>query len=279
MILATEADRPAIEAFLTRHVATSMFPLSNLRLHGMAGGHPRAVRFWLKWRAGALTDVLTVSEEGIVFPQCPIAPWGEVKVALAGLLVRGLLGDAAQVAGLRQALGLTQPAAIDTVEPLYRLPLVDLQMPDLTGFTLGPLGDAPRDLVVGWRSAYLEEVLPMPGEDFQMKAVSDVTSYAKANSHRVLYQDGEPVAMTGFNAVLPEVVQIGGVYTPPALRNRGLARCALAMHLAEARTKGVDHAILFAASEQAARAYEAVGFTRCGDFSIVNFEEPQVIHG
>ena len=133
MILATAADRPAIEAFLTRHIATSMFPLSNLRVHGMAGGHPRAVRFWVRWRAGMLTDVLTVSDDGILFPQCPTGPWGEVRIVLAGTLVRGFLGGGAQVASLRQALRLTDRGGIDTVEPLYRLPLTDLQMPDVTG--------------------------------------------------------------------------------------------------------------------------------------------------
>lgn len=279
MILATAADRPAIEAFLTRHIATSMFPLSNLRVHGMAGGHPRAVRFWVRWRAGMLTDVLTVSDDGILFPQCPTGPWGEVKIVLAGTLVRGFLGGGAQVASLRQALRLTDRGGIDTVEPLYRLPLTDLQMPDVTGFKLGPLADAPRKLVVDWRRAYLEEVLPMPGEDLSMKADTEIAGYIAADTHRVLYDKGVPVAMTGFNAVLPEAVQIGGVYTPPALRNRGLARRALAMHLAETRENGVDHAILFAASAQAARAYEALGFERKGDFSLVNFEKPQVIYG
>jgi len=39
MIRATETDRPAIEAFLNAHAATSMFPLSNLANHGMNGGH------------------------------------------------------------------------------------------------------------------------------------------------------------------------------------------------------------------------------------------------
>ena len=278
MILATQTDRPAIEAFLRARIATSMFPLSNLRRHGMTGGHDRAVQFWVKWHAGVLTDVLTVSDGGFIFPNCPTAPWGEVRVVLAGMQVTGLLGDGVQVASLRRALALPDLAGVDTVEPLYRLPLADLLLPDLTGFTLAPLSDAPRDLVVGWRRTYLEEVFPMPGEDFQMCAEDDINAYAALDSHRVLYQDGVPVAMTGFNAVLSEAVQIGGVYTPAALRSRGLARRAVAMHLGEARENGVREAVLFAASPQAARAYEAIGFTRVGDFAVVLFDEPQVIH-
>ena len=112
-----------------------------------------------------------------------------------------------------------------------------------------------------------------------MTAVKDTVRYNEADSHRVLYDGDAPVAMTGFNATLPEAVQIGGVYTPPELRARGLARRAVAMHLDQARSAGVDHAILFAASAQACRAYEAIGFKRTGTFTILVFEEPQVIHG
>lgn len=279
MIVAVAEDRPAIEAFLTRYITTSMFPLSNLRRYGMAGGHPRAMRFWLRWQAGALVDVLGVSEEGMVFPQCPTSPWGDVKVVLYGHSVKGILGDAAQVAALRTVLGLSGDPGLDKAEPLYALSLDDLVMPDLAGFRLVPLKDAPRALVVGWRRAYLEEVLPMPGEDSAMTAVKDIVGYLEADTHRVLYEGDTPVAMTGFNAVLPEAVQIGGVYTPPALRARGYARRAVALHLAQAQAAGTKTAGLFAASPQACKAYEAIGFRRTGDFRILIYQEPQVIYG
>ena len=83
--------------------------------------------------------------------------------------------------------------------------------------------------------------------------------------------------MTGFNSQFEDVVQIGGVYTPPEKRGRGHARRALAMHLAEARSKGATQAVLFAANAAAARAYEAVGFQRASDFALVMFSEAQKI--
>ncbi|MDX8350078.1 GNAT family N-acetyltransferase [Cognatiyoonia sp. IB215446] len=279
MMLATEADRPVIEAFLTKHVAASMFPLSNLRRHGMAGGHPRAMRCWSRWQAGALTDVLSITEEGVVFPQCPTEPWGDIKAVLTGRHVKGILGEGRQVAALHAALGLPSDPALNAEEPHYELPLRDLIMPDVSGFSLRRLSDAPYDLVVGWRRAYLEEVLPMPGEDTQETAIKNIDNYIDVDSHRVLYENDEPVGMTGFNATLPEAVQIGGVYTPPEQRSRGLARRAVALHLEEARSLGVKHAILFSASAQASKAYEAVGFQRIGTFTILMFEEPQVVHG
>jgi predicted GNAT family acetyltransferase len=72
-------------------------------------------------------------------------------------------------------------------------------------------------------------------------------------------------------------VQVGGIYTPPALRGRGLARAAVALHLAEARNTGVSRAVLFAASPAAARAYTAIGFQPNGSFALVLFAAPVTI--
>ncbi len=279
MIRATKADRPAIEAFLRAHIATSMFPLTNLINHGMDGGHPRAVHFWLRWQAGQITDLVTVTEEGMLFPQCPTGLWGDVAVVLADQGVKGVLGEAGQVAALRAALGVIAPAPLDTAEPLYEMPLADLQMPQTDGFVLRPLVEAPRALMEEWRAAYCVESLAVPNEGAMEQATKDISTYLEQDSHRVLLQDGVPVAMTGFNAALPDVVQIGGVYTPPALRSHGYARTALALHLVEAQAHGVAKAVLFAANPAASRAYEALGFRQIGAYSIVAYDDPQVIRG
>lgn len=276
MIRATEADRPAIEAFLHRHIATAMFPLSNLNSHGMAGGHPRAMRFWLRWCNGQVTDVLSVSEEGIIFPNCPTGPWSDVAVMLAGYRVKGLIGAEAQVASCRAALGLTASAKLEVVEPHYTLSLDNLRLPDPAGYHLVPLTEDAQDLCVRWRTAFCEESMACTPDEAAERAVIDIAHYLEHDTHRVLMKGEEPLAMTGFNAMLPQVVQIGGVYTPPDLRSRGYARLAVALHLAEARARGVTKAILSAANVAAARAYEAIGFERCGSLAIAIYDEPQV---
>ena len=93
----------------------------------------------------------------------------------------------------------------------------------------------------------------------------------------MLEAGGEPVAMSGFNATLPDCVQIGSVWTAPELRRRGYARCAVAGSLLEAREAGVSRSILFAESPHAKRAYEAIGFRRIGDYGLVLFDGPQTI--
>jgi GNAT superfamily N-acetyltransferase len=278
VIRARIADRPAIEAFLSSHIATSMFPLSNLRNQGMEGGHPRAVTFWVRGGAGQITDVVTVTDEGFAFPQCPTMPWGDLRVALAGQALRGIMGAAEQVAGMRAALNWTHAAEMDDVEPLYHLSLEDLQLPDCAGYALAPLGDADSDTGFNWRVTYLNETGVYPGEAPELTAKKQIDDYVRADSHRVIYRDGQSVGMTGFNAQLPQVVQIGGVFTPDEFRGQGVARRAVGLHLKEARENGVTDAILFAANDRAARAYEAIGFEKIGAFAMVIYKDPQVIH-
>jgi predicted GNAT family acetyltransferase len=73
------------------------------------------------------------------------------------------------------------------------------------------------------------------------------------------------------NAVLPDAVQIGGVYTPPELRGRGHARAVVATSLTDARAAGATRAILFTPRPDAAAAYRAVGFAPVGHYAVVLF--------
>jgi predicted GNAT family acetyltransferase len=91
----------------------------------------------------------------------------------------------------------------------------------------------------------------------------------------VLVRNGECVSKAGLNAQLPNIVQVGGVYTPPELRGQGLAKRVVALMLEQARARGVQQATLFAASDVAARAYIAIGFERVGDWNLTLFKGEQ----
>lgn len=268
----SEADRPAIEAVLSGRTETSMFPLSNLRRHGMAGGHPYAMRFW---GAGEPPEALLgLTEGGMILPQLPPSLAGEEAAALAGQRVLGLVGEAGQVAALWAALGLgAAPVQLDREEDLLSLDLAALTMPPTEGLTLAPLSAAPRDLLVRWRAASEREALGR-GDDAEAQAGTDLDSWLAAGSHRVLLRDGRPVALTGFNARLPGIVQVGAVWAPPEHRRQGFARAAVALHLAEARREGVARAVLFTANPFAARAYRALGFREAGRFGLLLLAAP-----
>lgn len=269
-------ERSAIESFLCARVETSLFPLGNLDRHGMAGGHPRAMTFW--GAGDPLEGVLGLTDEGAVLPQIPPGLAHRAVAALGGRRITGILGEAAQVRALREAAGLTAvPAQLDREEPLFALDLSHLHRPDPGALRLVRPEAVPRDLLVRWRSDYGREALGW-GWNADAQAEADVArGLAEGNQRVLLREDGEPVAITGFNARVGEVAQVGGGWTPPEHRSRGYARTAMALHLAEARAEGLRRVVLFSASEPAMRAYRALGFREIGLFQLLIFAGPREV--
>ncbi|MFN4191607.1 MAG: GNAT family N-acetyltransferase [Tabrizicola sp.] len=174
----------------------------------------------------------------------------------------------------RSAMDAVLTARLDDDEPGFALDLADLRLPDAPGTRLVPAAKVARDLLLAWRAAATVETQGMPPSQSRACAAKDVDGWLDRDSHRVLLHNGQPVALTGFNAALPEIVQVGGVYTPPDLRNRGYARTAVALHLAEARAAGANRAVLFAATPAAVRAYRALGFQPAADFTLFLLATP-----
>jgi GNAT superfamily N-acetyltransferase len=196
-----------------------------------------------------------------------------LAAAIVGSVISGAVGEATAVRKVLAALGLAEkPVRRDADEPGFAMSLTELQVPDVTGMRLVPADAGLRDMLVEWRSAYCQELMGAGADDAEVTAQRDIDAYIAAGSHRVLLRGGIPVAMTGFNAALPEIVQVGGVYVPPVLRGQGLARRAVALHLQDARTQGVARAVLFAANDAAGRAYRAIGFQRKGTMALVLFD-------
>ncbi|MDP3195494.1 GNAT family N-acetyltransferase [Tabrizicola sp.] len=269
-------DRAAVEARLAAHLDQTMFPLTSLRTHGLVRGrfaspHDHAIRLW---RIG--DSLIAVTRAGMILPLLVGAPdLAGLPAALMGLKVTGAVGPAASARPVIAALGLTRLAtATDRDEPGFALDLARLAQPDLPGTILRPIVPGDLPLVTGWRETYIGEVLGSTGPDARAKAEADIADYLTRDSHRLLLHNGKPVAMTGFNASQPEIVQIGGVYTPAHLRGRGYARRAVALHLSEARAKGVSRAVLFAASDAAAQAYRALGFQPTAPFTLFLLSSP-----
>jgi len=275
MIRARPEDWPEIEAFLKPRAEYAMFPLNNVRFYGFDGDEPLSPRFWIRRSEnGELTDVLSMTKQGMVMPYLPSGHFVAAAKALSGRAAEGIVGPKDHVRGLKAALGLEDvPVILDDDDPHFLLNLDRLVIPEGPG-KLVPLSEADPETMIGWHIAYSIEAIEMTPERAEEDGRKAYHSYIERGSHRVLIVEGVPVATTGINARLPEIVQVGGVYTPPALRGRGYARRAVALHMAEARGEGATRATLFAGSDMAARAYEAIGFRRIGDWSIILFKEP-----
>ena len=282
MRLADRDDAARVDAFLLQHADDSMFPLGNLRRHGVVPtDHFRSMEFWITESNESITGVIGVSKEGFLFPQMQESGTclpRFVQCSIAGRPLQGIIGPRWQAHRLRAEFGLdTAPVLHIGDEPQYGLDLQNLTMPDTVDLQLVELEEGHRDLVTEWRIQFIQEVIGSGPQTARDKAVVDVEGFLAMNTHRLLLRSGAPVSLTGFNSALPEIVQVGAVFTPPALRRQGLARAAVAMHLAEARERGIKRAVLSAANAKAARAYEAIGFRRIGDTSMIIFDGPQQV--
>lgn len=276
---AVPEDIPAIRACLSGMIDRAMFPLSNLDRFGLDGDHDYAPRMWIAERQGVVSDVLTLGRSGVILPALPGGDFAAAARCLSGRQISGCIGPTDQVRAVMSELGLSdRPTSLDRDEPHFALDLDDLYVPDGPG-ALHPLEVADRDEMIRWRADYEVEVLGGNPRTSMQTALSDYTSYLEADSHRILIEGDTPLSTTGFNATAGDFVQIGGVFTPPPLRGRGHARRAVALHLAEARGKGVSRAILFSASDAAAAAYRAIGFRQIGDWTLCLLAERSKLDG
>ena len=275
---ATEADIPEVEAFLTPRAAQSMFPLNNLYEFGLNSDREFGPNYWLVRNSGVITDILTITNNGMVMPQCPSMNWPGCAEALKDRDLIGVIGPADQSRSFLKATGLScVPMNIDRDEPQYELDLADLIKPDGKG-SIVPLADADRKEMVQWRRDYDVEALNSDPDEALKRAEEETANYVARKSHVVLMDGAYALCTTGFNARLPDIVQIGGVYTPPELRGQGHARRAVALHLKQARNEGATRATLFSANENASRAYQAIGFTYVGEWTLCLFKDPQRAH-
>lgn len=273
------SDAAAFEAFLAPLADSSLFLLANARKAGFEdSGRPFEGTYAGAFDEGRLQGVAAHFWNGILAVQAPgLLPEVVRHAASAsGRAVAGLTGPHAQVVSARASLGLNgRPAALEAPEGLFAIDLQDLRVPEaLASGRVRCRRPRPGELVLlaRWRAAYRQEVLSEPsGRASEDSAREDVEALEASGSHWVLEVSGAPVAYTAFNARLSEIVQVGGVWTPPEGRGRGYARCAVAGSLLSARARGAGRAVLFTENPAAIRAYGAIGFRRVGDYGLVIF--------
>jgi RimJ/RimL family protein N-acetyltransferase len=273
-------DETAREAFLAARAETSIFLRSNLRTGGLTNeGGPLQGTWVAAFEGDRPVGVVQHGNRGYMPVQAPdhAGPLALEAARRSGRRVKGAVGPWEQVLAVRDALGL--PVAKLSHEHLFALALEDLAVP--ADLALGRVRcrrphDREIETLVAWRILYAVETITGESDPAEIarEAREGILRLHGAGDLFVLEDPtGTPVAMTSFNAKLPDTVQIGGVYAPPALRGRGHARAAVAGSLLDARARGVSRAILFTGESNvpARRAYVSLGFRRIGDYGILAF--------
>jgi uncharacterized protein len=280
--LLVPADAELLEAFLVQHRDSSMFLRSNSRRAGLVdGGAALHATYVGAFRGGELAGVVAHCWNGMLLVQAPDGLSDAVRLAvqLSKRGVTGFAGPAAQVRAARAALGLEGvPTRLDENEGLYALDLQDLSVPEaLRNGQVECRAPLPRerDTLVAWRIAYDVETLAATPSEEERKAAAEVTDRLIAEGNAwVALNRGLPVSFSAFNATLPDIVQLGGIYTPPEQRGRGYAKVAVAASLLVAIERGATRAVLFTKNPSAVSSYERVGFRRTGDYALVLLAQP-----
>jgi len=273
----TPTDASELEAFLALHRDSSMFLRSNLRRAGLSyEGAVGQANYAGAFRDGHLVGVAAHCWNGMVLLQAPehAADLARAALGWSGRPVTGLSGPLEQVREARSGLDLDEAdVALDEPEWLYGLDLTQLAIPEVlsTGTVVcRPPRPDERDVLCAWRLAYDIELLGATDSPATRQSSAQFLDTQIADGNAWVATVGHtPVSLSAFNATLPDIVQLGGIYTPPELRGRGFAKAAVAASLLAARDRGVSRAVLFTSNRSAMRSYEAIGFRRIGDYSLI----------
>jgi len=276
-------DEDALRDFLAPYEASSMFLLANSRAAGLVDqGQALQGTYVAAIEPGKWSGVAAHYWNGILVLQAPDArtlePVARAAILRSGRELRGLVGPREQVFGALRALSLQErPTTHDSREKLYELSLAELRVPDAlaSGRIVCRRPRASElDVLAAWRAEFSIESLGLSdGDDLRAESRADLVRQDANGSVWIALEDGRPVSLSAFNARLPAIVQVGGVYTPPEWRGRGYARCAVAGSLLAMRQAGAERAVLFTEEKNAAAraAYEALGFRVVGDYGLVIF--------
>ena len=272
-------DEGRLDAFLSIYPDSSMFLRSNARRGGLEyAGQPYQGTYCGLFEDGELRGVAAHYWNGMLLVQAPRRA-GELAracVEASARAVTGLAGPASQVPIARAALGREDaPTKVDGADWMYGLDLAELVVPGALArgeVTCRPPRPEERATLCEWRIAYDIELLGATDTPEARRYSAEFLDRQIAESNAwVLLDRDQLVSLSGFNATLPDMVQLGGIYTPPPLRGRGYAKAAVAGSLLEARQRGATRAVLFTSTASAARSYEGLGFRRTGDYSLVLF--------
>jgi len=274
----TSGDETALEMFLVQHRDTSMFLRSNVRQAGLEyTGQRASAQYLASFDGDTITGVAAHCWNGIVLMQAPRHADALARgcVETSGRPVSWLVGPPDQVRDARLALGLADTTG-DKPEILFALDLSQLVVPQLLAngeVACRPPRSDDRAVLHDWGFAYDMETLGAANTpDARRRSAEFIDMRIDAhNAWVVVDHEGRLLSFSSFNATLPDIVQLGGIYTPPALRGRGYAKASVAHSLIVARDRGATRAVLFTGNPSAARAYEAVGFRRIGDYALILF--------
>ncbi len=267
----------ATREFLERHVETSLFLLGNLAAQGpRLGPHLNSGNFRVVCEGGSIVAAFCLTRRGNLLLQAggreDLGALILTACRAEPIPIEGVIGEWRATQSVWQLLRAEpgfEPA------PSHREVLYGRDLPHAPGTesTL-PVRELRADDFDQWNllnAAYSAEVrLPVHGSREERFAL--FSGQAECGHWWGYFDGGELIATVSLNALYGRIGQVGGVYTRPAYRGRGLARIAMAKLMADAwQRHRLERLILFTGEDnRTARAlYEALGFATRGYFGLL----------
>ncbi|HEV2238863.1 MAG TPA: GNAT family N-acetyltransferase [Ktedonobacterales bacterium] len=153
-------------------------------------------------------------------------------------------------------------------EYFYRLDRV-IPPPPVTG-ALRRATEADRPLLERWLVAFHAEVFDEPDTD-QSRWVTNALTFVTRGVY--LWEDGEVVALAGWQGPTEHGVRIGPVYTPPEQRRRGYAGACVGALSQLLLDEGRDFCVLYTDVSNATsnHVYQMLGYQRIMEAGVYAF--------
>lgn len=267
-------DEHALDIFLQRHWTTSVPLRAKLKAGGFEDqGQPNQGTYFAAWEGATIVGVAVHYTDDVVELQAPRALNQIVRgvVAASNRAVAAIQGPWPQVEAAVAALGLKRDKMVGKAQIVSTLDLARMLTPDLI--------KRGQVKVRAATSADLEKLLPWyaasSAENNGLVPSSDnarAPLEQKINTEAVFIAETDrPVAMACFDVWYGDAVKIGAIYTPPAAKDNGFARAAVAGALLVAQGRGIARAVILCDKNDAAaqRAFGAIGFTTLSDYGVL----------
>lgn len=191
--------------------------------------------------------------------------------------VRGRLPGVVAVSDLARAFsaiwasqaGATAEAGLR--ELIYKLTRV--QRPRAVPGFMRRIGEQDRALLHDWLRAFMREAV--------RNEVENVDHWIDERLHATtsgmyIWEDGQPVCMTGYTGPTPHGIRIGPVYTPPELRGRGYASALVADVSQRLLDEGRQFCFLFTdlANPTSNHIYRTIGYEPVVEVAEYGFSAP-----
>jgi GNAT superfamily N-acetyltransferase len=273
----SDANLRECTAFLKENEETAQFLINNLREFGPSlTDHHNSGNFRLVMIGDEIKGVFCLTRRGNLLVQsevnCPEAVLKSLRADPISL--KGFVGDwqsIEPVLNLYRQMHPDYQPTYESKEILYSFALPASGAALVHDARVRFLGERDFPQWLAYTKAYLAE-LSIPDELSDEQKRSDFESRVQNRVWWGLFEGGTLLSMAALNSHSESVGQVGGVYTSPVHRQKGLGKAVMAHMLKDCRDVHHHAKSIFFTGETdipAQKLYESLGYKRIGSFALV----------